>query len=104
MGLGPPMLVLYKYMRDQGMFDEVKFVAEIGSQEYDTKLAEFDPFLERFFAEAGADTPTTIDPENGRYKGPCNEFYKRLGAVPLDEWTRYRLTGDPLRALGQEPA
>lgn len=35
---------------------------------------------------------------------PSIQFYKRLGAVPLDEWTRYRLTGDPLRALGQEPA
>ncbi len=80
MGLGPPMLVLYKFMQDQGIFDDIKFVAEIGSQEYDTKLPEFDPFLEKFFAGFGADTPATIDPENGRYKGPCNEFYKRLGA------------------------
>ena len=26
-------------------------------------------------------------------------FYQRLGATPNDEWTVYRLTGDPLRAL-----
>jgi len=33
---------------------------------------------------------------------PSIQFYKRLGAVPLDEWTRYRLTGDALKALGEE--
>jgi len=26
-------------------------------------------------------------------------FYKKLGAVPMDEWTKYRLTGDALRRL-----
>ena len=26
-------------------------------------------------------------------------FYKSLGAVPMDEWTVFRLTGDPLRKL-----
>jgi GNAT superfamily N-acetyltransferase len=30
---------------------------------------------------------------------PSIEFYKKLGAKPLDEWTTYRLTGDALRAL-----
>lgn len=30
---------------------------------------------------------------------PSIHFYKSLGAVPMDEWTVYRLTGDPLRAL-----
>ncbi|MBN8732207.1 MAG: GNAT family N-acetyltransferase [Acidobacteria bacterium] len=33
---------------------------------------------------------------------PSIQFYKRLGAVPLDEWTRYRLAGDSLRTLGEE--
>ena len=28
--------------------------------------------------------------------------YRRAGAVPLDEWTVYRLTGEPLRALAAE--
>ena len=26
-------------------------------------------------------------------------FYRRLGAEPLDDWTTFRLTGDPLAAL-----
>ena len=28
------------------------------------------------------------------------DFYVRLGAVPMDEWTTYRLTGDALSDLG----
>jgi GNAT superfamily N-acetyltransferase len=27
---------------------------------------------------------------------PAVRFYKKLGAVPLDEWTKYRLTGEAL--------
>jgi ribosomal protein S18 acetylase RimI-like enzyme len=27
-------------------------------------------------------------------------FYKALGAEPMDEWTVFRLTGEPLRRLG----
>ncbi len=30
--------------------------------------------------------------------------YRRAGAVPMDEWTVYRLTGEPLRALAAEAA
>ena len=30
---------------------------------------------------------------------PSIGFYRSLGAVPLDEWTTYRLTGDSLAAL-----
>jgi GNAT superfamily N-acetyltransferase len=30
---------------------------------------------------------------------PSIEFYRSLGAVPLDEWTAYRLTGDALSRL-----
>ena len=29
-------------------------------------------------------------------------FYKRLGAVAMDEWTVYRLTGDALTELAGE--
>jgi GNAT superfamily N-acetyltransferase len=32
---------------------------------------------------------------------PSIEFYRSLGAVPLDEWKAYRLTGDALARLGQ---
>jgi GNAT superfamily N-acetyltransferase len=31
---------------------------------------------------------------------PTIEFYKSIGAVPMDEWTTYRLTDEPLRQLG----
>jgi hypothetical protein len=31
---------------------------------------------------------------------PSIDFYKSLGAVPLDEWTMYRLTGESLERLG----
>ncbi len=31
---------------------------------------------------------------------PSIHFYKRLGALPLDAWTRYRLDGDTLKRLG----
>jgi len=30
---------------------------------------------------------------------PSIDFYRGLGAVPLDEWTAYRLTGDALERL-----
>lgn len=30
---------------------------------------------------------------------PSIQFYKRLGAVAMDEWTKYRLAGEPLRQL-----
>lgn len=30
---------------------------------------------------------------------PSIQFYKSLGAEPLDEWTRYRLTGEALEKL-----
>jgi GNAT superfamily N-acetyltransferase len=32
----------------------------------------------------------------------ASRFYKSLGAVPMDEWTMYRLTGDALDAQAQE--
>ena len=31
---------------------------------------------------------------------PSIGFYKSLGAVPMDEWTTFRLTGDALSKLG----
>lgn len=33
------------------------------------------------------------------WNAPSIEFYRRLGAVALDEWTLYRLTGDSLSRL-----
>jgi GNAT superfamily N-acetyltransferase len=31
---------------------------------------------------------------------PAIEFYRSFGAVPLDQWSVYRLTGEALRAVG----
>ena len=33
---------------------------------------------------------------------PSIDFYKSLGAVPMDEWTVYRVTGDGLTKLAKE--
>jgi RimJ/RimL family protein N-acetyltransferase len=32
---------------------------------------------------------------------PSIQFYKRLGAEPLDEWTTYRVTGEKLEKLAE---
>ena len=31
---------------------------------------------------------------------PSIEFYKSMGAVPMDDWTVYRIAGDTLQKLG----
>ncbi|XXF76690.1 GNAT family N-acetyltransferase [Myxococcaceae bacterium GXIMD 01537] len=33
------------------------------------------------------------------WNAPAIEFYKAFGAVPQDEWTVFRLTGEPLKRL-----
>ena len=35
---------------------------------------------------------------------PALQFYRSLGAIGMDEWTQYRLTGPSLDALGSPPA
>ena len=35
---------------------------------------------------------------------PSIAFYEALGAKPMDEWTVYRLAGEPLRTLGEAKA
>ena len=37
------------------------------------------------------------------WNAPAIEFYKRLGAKPLDEWTIFRVTGEELEKL-QDPS
>ncbi|MEP7353461.1 MAG: GNAT family N-acetyltransferase [Acidobacteriota bacterium] len=32
---------------------------------------------------------------------PAIRFYKRLGAVPMDEWTIFRVTGDAIKQLAE---
>ncbi len=36
------------------------------------------------------------------WNAPAIDFYKSLGAAPMDEWTVYRLTGEALAALGRQ--
>ena len=38
------------------------------------------------------------------WNAPAIGFYRALGAIPMDEWTVYRLTGAPLAALATEGA
>ena len=33
---------------------------------------------------------------------PSIAFYRSLGAVPMEEWTTYRITGDTLRHMAEE--
>jgi len=52
---------------------------------------------------------TTLERRCGRlewavlnWNEPSIQFYRKLGAVPLDEWTTYRVTGPALKALAKE--
>ena len=38
------------------------------------------------------------------WNAPSIAFYRKLGAVPMDEWTTFRLTGDALDRLAAPPA
>lgn len=33
---------------------------------------------------------------------PSIDFYRRMGAVPMDDWTVYRIAGETLQNLGKE--
>ena len=35
---------------------------------------------------------------------PSIDFYKKMGAIPMDEWTVYRITGDTLDKMAAEGA
>jgi GNAT superfamily N-acetyltransferase len=37
------------------------------------------------------------------WNAPAIGFYKKLGAVPLEEWTMFRLTGEAIGALADHP-
>ena len=37
------------------------------------------------------------------WNAPSIAFYRGLGAVPADDWTMYRVTGDALKKLAQTP-
>jgi GNAT superfamily N-acetyltransferase len=35
------------------------------------------------------------------WNDPSIKFYESLGAIPMEEWTVFRLTGEALKRLGQ---
>lgn len=37
------------------------------------------------------------------WNGPSIDFYKSLGAVPMDEWTVFRLSGEALKKFASQP-
>ncbi len=50
-----------------------------------------------------------VDRDCGRFEwavldwnAPAIDFYKHLGAVPVDEWTIFRVSGDALASLAEE--
>ncbi len=85
---------------------------------YSTFLAQRGIFLEDLFVQPGfrgngvgyallaALARIAIDRDCGRLEWSVLDwndlaigFYKRIGAVPMDEWTTFRMTGSPLRDL-----
>jgi GNAT superfamily N-acetyltransferase len=50
--------------------------------------------------ECGARGYSRLDWSVLNWNQPSIDFYKAMGAVPMDEWTAYRLTGDALTTLG----
>jgi hypothetical protein len=36
------------------------------------------------------------------WNAPAIGFYKTLGAAPVDDWTIFRLKGEPLRKLAEK--
>jgi GNAT superfamily N-acetyltransferase len=88
-------------------------------QNYSTFLAKPGIFLEDLFVKpefrgrgAGRALLTRVgqiakERNCGRFEwevldwnAPAIGFYKSLGAVPMDEWTKYRITGDVLEKFG----
>lgn len=57
----------------------------------------------------GAVARIAVERGHGRFEwavldwnAPAIAFYRALGAVPMDEWTTYRVTGDALTALARQ--
>jgi len=79
MSIGGPMLAVYSFLQNEGLLADVHTVADIGSTEYEIKVAEHDQVFKKFFERANASVPTGRNPETGWYKGGAREFYENLG-------------------------
>jgi hypothetical protein len=79
MSIGGPMLAVYSFLQNEGILTDVHTVADIGSIEYEIKVAEHDRVFEDFFKRANVPVPSGRNPETGLYKGGAREFYENLG-------------------------
>ena len=48
MSIGGPMLAVYSFLQNEGILTDVHTVADIGSIEYEIKVAEYDRVFEDF--------------------------------------------------------
>ena len=69
----------------------------------ETKIEGFGKTMLAFLAKIA------VDRNYGRFEWwcldwnePSIEFYKKLGAAPMEEWTTFRLKGDELQDLAGE--
>src|SRR5262249_52294033 len=79
MSIGAPMLSVYSFLQNEGALNGVHNVADIGSIEYEIKMAEHNRVFEEFFKRANAPVPGGRNSETGLYKGGASEFYENLG-------------------------
>jgi GNAT superfamily N-acetyltransferase len=101
-----------------GSLDDVPVGFALFFQTFSTFLAKPGIFLEDLFvipAARGKGVGRALLREVGRlavardcgrlewavlnWNDPAIAFYKKLGALPLDDWTTYRMTSDTLRTL-----
>ena len=71
--------------------------------EFIKMLAEYEHMADEVVADV-----ETLERGCGRFEWwcldwnqPSIDFYKSMGAVPMDEWTVYRIAGKTLEELGQ---
>jgi ribosomal protein S18 acetylase RimI-like enzyme len=58
--------------------------------------------LRRLAAIATERGCSRVDWEVLNWNEPAIGFYKKLGAVPVEEWTKYRLSGEALEGLARQ--
>src|SRR2546427_2422464 len=77
MGLGPPVIELYRQLKLQGAFDGVTEVMELGSQDFWCPQRNLVTGLLKAFGR-GVDDPTLLDTTNTNQK-PARMLYEALG-------------------------
>ncbi len=87
MGLGPPIIALYHQLKTLGLFDDVKAVAELGSQ--DVWCPQRTMMRDLFRAFGRAEPPAKIIEDFANWKGASRDLHEHLGmeyaCVDVDE-------------------